>query len=109
MSAMRRSLKIHIFIHVLIVASLVVFVNRNIAQWLLLDQMKGLLRTSIVTAFEKCEAEIDIKDGQPTHDANGRQSVGHRRGKEKLVKQSHEIMKLSPCHTNPGFSGTGMT
>ena len=59
MSAMRRSLKIHIFIHVLIVASLVVFVNRNIAQWLLLDQMKGLLRTSILTAFEKCEAEID--------------------------------------------------
>ena len=59
---MRRSLKIHIFIHVLIVASLIVFVNRNIAQWLLLDQIKGLLRTGLVTAFEKCEAEIDYAE-----------------------------------------------
>lgn len=65
---MKRSLKIHIFIHVLIVASLIVVANRNIAQWLLLDQMKGLLRTDLVTSFEKCEAEIDhVEDFYSCH------------------------------------------
>jgi len=56
---MKRSLKIHIFFHVLIIASLIVFVNRTIAQWLLLDQIKGLLRTDLVTSFVTCESEID--------------------------------------------------
>ncbi len=56
---MKRSLKIHIFFHVVIIASLIVFANRTIAQWLLLDQMKGLLRTDLVTSFVTCESDID--------------------------------------------------
>ncbi len=56
---MKRSLKFHIFIHVVIIASVIVFANRTIAQWLLLDQMKGLLRSGLVTSFETCESEID--------------------------------------------------
>lgn len=56
---MKRSLKIHIFFHVLIVASVIVFANRYIAQWLLLDQMKGLLRTELQTSFVTCESDID--------------------------------------------------
>jgi signal transduction histidine kinase len=59
---MKRSLKIHIFIHVLILTSLIVFANRTIAQWLLLDQMKSLLRNGLVTAFVSCEDDIDHAD-----------------------------------------------
>jgi len=58
-NGMKRSLKIHIFLHVLIVASLIVYANRSIAQWLLLDQMKSLLRADLVTSFVTCESDID--------------------------------------------------
>ena len=56
---MKRSLKIHIFFHVLIVASVIVVANRHIAQWLMLDQMKELLRTELQTSFATCESEIN--------------------------------------------------
>lgn len=59
MIGVKRSLKIHIFIHVVIVASLIVVANRMISQWLLLDQMKSLLRTELVTSFVTCESDID--------------------------------------------------
>ncbi len=59
---MKRSLKIHIFIHVLILASLIVFANRTIAQWLLLDQMKSLLRDDLVSSYEACEDKINQTD-----------------------------------------------
>ena len=54
-----RSLKIHIFIHVVILTSLIVFANRTISQWLLLDQMNSLLKNGLVAAFVACEEDID--------------------------------------------------
>jgi signal transduction histidine kinase len=59
---MKRSLKIHIFFHVLVIASLIVFFNRTIAQWLLLDQMKNLLRSGLINSYVACEAEINQPD-----------------------------------------------
>lgn len=56
---MNRSLKIHIFIHVVILASVIVFSNRIISQWLLLDQMNSLLKNGLVAAFVACEKDID--------------------------------------------------
>lgn len=59
---MKKSLKIHIFVHVVILTSLIVFANRTIAQWLLLDQMKSLLKNGLVASFVACEGEIDHPD-----------------------------------------------
>ena len=59
---MKRSLKVHIFIHVLVLTTGIVFVNRVIAQWLLLDQMNSLLRNSLVSSFVECESEINVTD-----------------------------------------------
>jgi signal transduction histidine kinase len=59
---MKRSLKIHIFIHVLVLTTGIVFVNRVIAQWMLLDQMNSLLRNSLISSFVKCESKINEAD-----------------------------------------------
>jgi signal transduction histidine kinase len=59
---MNRSLKIHIFIHVVILASLIVFGNRTISQWLLLDQMNGELKNGLVSSFVACEEDINYPE-----------------------------------------------
>jgi signal transduction histidine kinase len=58
LTAMKRSLKLHIFGHVMIVASVIVVSNRYLSQTLLHYQIENLMKEDMATALIRCDDVI---------------------------------------------------
>lgn len=59
---MKRSFKLHLFMHVVTITFVVVFINRWIAQYLLTDQLQTLIHQEMGLALSTCEQNFHQHD-----------------------------------------------